>query len=174
VKKALKGDLPLMAAGKALQAELMGAPALPPASESALDAMGRVVAAFKKTTLLVAGTAMQTLGDALQHEQEVLSLVADLAIETFAAESALVRATGAATTRDGALHETAAGVVVDDAASRVERAARTALAALAEGDVLRTHLAGLRRLLKVTPVNSVRLRRQLADAAVARAGYPFA
>jgi alkylation response protein AidB-like acyl-CoA dehydrogenase len=174
VKKALKGDLPLMAAGTALQAELMGTPAMPPTSESALDAMGRAVAAFKKTTLLVAGTAMQTLGDALQHEQEVLSLVADLVIDTFAAESAVVRARAAAASRDGALHEAAAAVVVDDSAARIEHAARTALAALAEGDTLRTHLAGLRRLLKVTPVNTVRLRRQLSDAALAHAGYPFA
>ena len=174
VKKAMKGDLPLLAAGKALQAELTGPPALPPTSESTLDAMARTVAAFKKTTLLVAGTAMQTLGDALQHEQEVLSLVADLAIDTFAAESALLRARAAEAAANAGLHQAAAGVAVDDAGGRIERAARTALAAIAEGDALRTQLAGLRRLLKPTPVNTVRLRRQLADAAVSRGAYPFA
>ena len=173
VKKALKGDLPLLAAGKALQAELLGAPAMPPASESPLEAAGRTVAACRKTTLLVAGVAMQTLGDALQHEQEVLSLVADLAIQTFAADSAVLRARAAAGTA-AVLHETAALVAADDAAAGVERAARTALAALAEGDTLRTHLAGLRRVLKPAPVNTVRLRRQLADAAVAQGAYPFA
>ena len=173
VKKALKGDLPLLAAGKALQAELLGAPAMPPASESLLEAAGRAVAACRKTTLLVAGVAMQTLGDALQHEQEVLSLVADLAIQTFAADSAVLRARAAAGTA-AVLHETAALVAADDAAAGVERAARTALAALAEGDTLRTHLAGLRRVLKPAPVNTVRLRRQLADAAAAQGAYPFA
>ena len=173
VKKALRGDLPLLAAGKALQAELLGAPAMPPASESPLEAAGRAVAACRRTTLLVAGVAMQTLGDALQHEQEVLSLVADLAIQTFAADSAVLRARAAADTAAG-LHETAALVAADDAAAGVERAARTALAALAEGDTLRTHLAGLRRVLKPAPVNTVRLRRQLADAAVAQGAYPFA
>jgi len=174
VKKAIKGDLPLMAAGKALQAELMAAPAMPPTSESALEAAGRAVAAFKKVTLLVAGTAMQTYGEALQQEQEVLSLLADLAIETFAAESALLRARAAVASGRPALHEPAALVVVDDAAARIERAARMALSAMAEGDLLRTHLAGLRRLLKAPPVNTVRLRRQLADAAVAQGAYPFA
>ncbi len=173
VKKALKGDLPLLAAGKALQADLLGAPAMPPASESLLEAAGRAVAACRKTTLLVAGVAMQTLGDALQHEQEVLSLVADLAIQTFAADSAVLRARAAAGTA-AVLHETAALVAADDAAAGVERAARTALAALAEGDTLRTHLAGLRRVLKPAPVNTVRLRRQLADAAAAQGAYPFA
>ena len=173
VKKALRGDLPLLAAGKALQAELLGAPAMPPASESPLEAAGRAVAACRRTTLLVAGVAMQTLGDALQHEQEVLSLVADLAIQTFAADSAVLRARAAAGAATD-LHETAALVAADDAAAGVERAARTALAALAEGDTLRTHLAGLRRVLKPAPVNTVRLRRQLADAAVAQGAYPFA
>ena len=173
VKKALKGELPLLAAGKALQAELLGTPAMPPASESPLEAAGRAVAACRKTTLLVAGVAMQTLGDALQHEQEVLSLVADLAIQTFAADSAVLRARAAAGAAGG-LHETAALVAADDAAAGVERAARAALAALAEGDTLRTHLAGLRRVLKPAPVNTVRLRRQLADAAVAQGAYPFA
>ena len=62
---------------------------------------------------------------------------------------------------------------VNDAAGRVEIAARTALAAMAEGDTLRTLLAALRRLLKATPVNTVALRREIADAVVARAGYPF-
>jgi hypothetical protein len=56
----------------------------------------------------------------------------------------------------------------------VEIAARTALAGMAEGDTLRTMLAALRRILKVTPVNTVALRRTVADAVTARKGYPFA
>ena len=71
------------------------------------------------------------------------------------------------------LHEAAARVFVNDAASRVEVSAKTALAAMAEGDTLRTLLAALRRLLKVTPINTVLLRRRLADATVERRGYLF-
>ena len=85
----------------------------------------------------------------------------------------MLRARAAAGTA-AVLHESAARVAADDAAAGVERAARTALAALAEGDTLRTHLAGLRRVLKPAPVNTVRLRRQLADAAAAQGAYPFA
>ena len=68
----------------------------------------------------------------------------------------------------------AASVWVNDAAGRIEIAARHALAAMSEGDVLRTELAALRRLLKVTPVNTVAMRRRLADATVAKGGYLFA
>ncbi len=69
------------------------------------------------------------------------------------------------------LHAAAAGVFVHDAAQRVEMAARSVLAAMAEGDTLRTLLAALRRFLKPTPVNTVALRRLLADAAVSGRGY---
>ena len=73
----------------------------------------------------------------------------------------------------GELHAAAARVYINDAAGRVEQAARTALAAMADGDTLRTLLAALRRFLKVTPINTVQLRRLLADGAVERKAYPF-
>jgi hypothetical protein len=60
-----------------------------------------------------------------------------------------------------------------DAASRAESSARTALAAMSEGDTLRTLLAALRRLLKVAPVNTVALRRTIADAVLDRKAYVF-
>ena len=73
----------------------------------------------------------------------------------------------------GALQADATRAFVSDAAVRIETAARSAIAAMAEGDALRTHLAALRRLLKVSPVNTVAIRRRLADEAVTRAGYIF-
>ena len=80
----------------------------------------------------------------------------------------------AAASRPGAdLQADAATTYVNDAAMRIDVAARAALAALAEGDTLRTHLAALRRLLKVIPVNTVAIRRRLADAAVERGAYPI-
>jgi hypothetical protein len=65
-------------------------------------------------------------------------------------------------------------VFVNDAAGRIELAARDALAAMTEGDTLRTMLAALRRLLRVTPVNTVVLRRRIAADTTAKGGYPFA
>jgi len=116
---------------------------------------------------------MQTYGDALTDQQEVLGFAADVLIDTFAADSAVLRARDAVRTGhpQAALHETAARLFVAGAAQRVEAAAKDALAAMADGDTLRTLLAALRRVLKVAPVNAVVLRRQLAEAATARGGY---
>jgi len=172
IKKAVKGELPLMAAARALQDEILGPSAPPDTSGDVLAAERQAVAAFKKVVLLVAGTAMQRHGDALQHEQEVLSSLADIIIDAYAAESAVLRA-AAATGSDAALHVAAATVVTHEAFGRIELAARAALAALAEGDTLRTNLAALKRLLKLVPANLVTVRRALADAAVATGGYPF-
>jgi len=92
IKKALKGDLPLLAAARALQDEIMSPSAPPDAGDRVLGAELQAVAAFKKVVLFVAGTAMQRHGDALQHEQEVLSSLADIVIDAYAAESAVLRA----------------------------------------------------------------------------------
>jgi alkylation response protein AidB-like acyl-CoA dehydrogenase len=177
IRRALKGELPLIAAAKQLQDELL-APSLSSrqtGDERPLDEEMRTVAAFKKIALMVVGTAMQTYGQKLNDEQEVLGYAADILIETYAAESAAVRARAATVTdrQRTALHEAAARCYVNDAAQRVENAARSGLAAMTEGDNLRTLLAALRRLVKNTPVNTVELRRQLADATFDRRRYIF-
>ena len=176
IRRALKGDLPLIAAAKRLQDEILTPnAAIVGSSDGALDEEVRTVSAFKKVALMVLGTAMQTYGQKLNDEQEVLGYAADIIIDIYAAESAVLRARGAIAARHNLadLHEAAARAFVSDAAQRIDAAARSSLAAMAEGDTLRTLLAALRRVLKVAPVNTVALRRQLADAAVSRAGYIF-
>jgi hypothetical protein len=170
IKKALKGELPLIAAAKQLQDEIMS-PSMPPAEDGdgALVGELRACGLFKKVILLVAGTAMQRYGAKLEQVQEVLTYLADLLIDAYTAESAVLRAQSAG----GALHQAAAQIFVNDAVARVEVAAKDALAAMAEGDMLRTLTAALRRLLKATPVNTVALRRQLAAALAERRVYPF-
>jgi len=177
IRRALKGELPLIAAAKQLQDELL-APSLTSRTtgdEQSLDEEMRTVAAFKKIALMVVGTAMQTYGQKLNDEQEVLGYAADILIETYAAESAALRARAATVTdrQRVELHQAAARCYVNDAAQRVEHAARSGLAAMAEGDNLRTLLAALRRLMKNTPVNTVELRRRLADATFDRGRYIF-
>jgi alkylation response protein AidB-like acyl-CoA dehydrogenase len=175
IKRALKGDLALIPAAKALQEELMGPPAMSASDDGPFGDEQRAVESFKKVALMVLGLAMQTYGAKLNDEQEVLMHSADILMETFAAESALLRAINAKTSagRDADLQADAARVSVNDAAMRIEASARQALAATVQGDTLRTVLAGLRRLLKVTPINTVAPRRRLADEAVAKGGYPF-
>jgi alkylation response protein AidB-like acyl-CoA dehydrogenase len=174
VRRGVKGDLPLIAAARKLQDEVLS-PSLPLGDDDApLAGEARLVASFKKVALMVIGTALQTFGDRLESEQEVLSFAADVLIDTYAAESAVVRASAAMRQRHpvAALHEAAARAFVAEAAGRVEAAAKSALAATVEGDTLRTLLAALRRVLKPSPVNVVGLRRQLAEAVTER-GYIF-
>ena len=176
IRRAVKGDLPLIPAAKALQDELMGPAAMPAPDDAVLGEELRAVDAFKKTALMLFGVAMQTYGEKLTDQQEVLMHLADIAIDVFSAESATLRARAASDSKQAkaALHVDAARVFVNDAALRIDASARQALAAMAEGDTLRTMLAALRRLLKVTPVNTVVMRRRLADETVARGEYPFA
>jgi alkylation response protein AidB-like acyl-CoA dehydrogenase len=177
IRRAVKGELPLIPAAKALQDELLGPPSIPPsADEGVLAGERRAIEAFKKTALMVFGVAMQTYGQKLTDEQEVLMHLADIAIDVYGAESAVLRALAASERQDrrAALHVDAAQVFVNDAALRIEASARQALAAITEGDTLRTMLAALRRVLKVTPVNTVAARRRIADDTVSRGGYPFA
>ncbi len=174
VRRALKGDPPLIAAAKGLMDELMAPPSLDLGSDGPLAAERRAVSAIKKVGLMVLGTALQTYGEQLSEQQEVLMAAADILIDAYGAESAVARAAQARTgSAAETLHVAAARVYVNDAADRVEHSARTALAGMADGDTLRTLLAALRRLLKISPANTIALRRQLADAAVERKSYPF-
>jgi alkylation response protein AidB-like acyl-CoA dehydrogenase len=175
VRRAIKGDIPLIAAARRLQDELLS-PSLGAAGGSDDQVLGdetRTIAAFKKVALMVVGMAMQTYAEKLADQQEVLGYAADILINTYAGESAVLRARSATTTdpRRSDLHIAAARVFVHDAGLRVEAAARSALSAMAEGDMLRTLLAALRRIHKLTPVNTVALRRTLADGAVAEGKY---
>jgi hypothetical protein len=168
-RRAAKGELLLIPAAKRLMDEVLTPPSFESPSDAPLDNERRAVAGMKKVALMVLGTAMDTYRDRLADEQEVLMAAADILIETYASDSAVLRAS-----QDGGeLHGAAARVYVNDAASRVEAAAKTALAAMAEGDALRTLLAALRRFLKVTPINTVVLRRRLADASIERRTYLF-
>jgi alkylation response protein AidB-like acyl-CoA dehydrogenase len=173
MRRAVKGELALIPAATRLQDEILtpSTPSIARSEAAPLDDEARLVASFKKVVLMALGTAMQAFGDKVSDEQEVLGYAADIIIDTYASESAVLRARAAAKNHLAAQHEAAARVFVHDATIRVDAAARSALAAMAEGDTLRTLLAALRRLLKPHPVNTVALRRQLADAATAHGGY---
>jgi alkylation response protein AidB-like acyl-CoA dehydrogenase len=174
-RRSLKGDVPIIAAAKALQDELLGPAGLSSGDDSRLAEERRAVEAFKKTALMVFGLAMQTYGQKLGDQQEVLINIADIMIDVFSSESAVLRAQAQADqTPQAALHVDAARVFVNDASMRVDASARQALAAMTQGDTLRTMLAALRRLLKFVPIDTVTPRRRLADEAVSRGGYVFA
>ncbi|MSO56653.1 MAG: acyl-CoA dehydrogenase [Acidobacteria bacterium] len=162
IRRALKGDLPLLAAARRLQDEVLAAP-------GSADAP---VEAFKKVALMTLGLALQRYGDDISDQQEILTAIADIIIAVACAESAFMRAS-VCEGHLAPLHVDSAAIFINDAAARIEASAKQVFAALGEGDTLRTHLAALRRLLKVTPVDTVVRRRRLADETVRRGSYIF-
>jgi alkylation response protein AidB-like acyl-CoA dehydrogenase len=162
IRRSLKGDLPLIAAAKKLQDEILSGPG--PADDP--------IASFKKVALMMLGLALQRYGEEITEQQEVLVSIADIIIAVACAESAQLRASSA-TGPMAPFHADAAAVFMNDAAAKIETTAKQLLAAMAEGDTLRTHLAALRRLLKVTPIDTVSRRRRIADETVRRGSYIF-
>jgi alkylation response protein AidB-like acyl-CoA dehydrogenase len=174
-RRAARGDLGLISAARQLQDELLAPPSLAGEAAAPLGEERRSVESFKKACVMLFGLAMQQYRESLADQQEVLLYLADMLIDTYAAESAVLRAARAIDTQrtDAALHAGAARLFVNDAALRIDASARQALAAMFEGDMLRTMIGGLRRLFRQLPINTVVLRRTLADEAVARRQYPF-
>jgi alkylation response protein AidB-like acyl-CoA dehydrogenase len=175
IRRAMKGDLPVFAKALALLDELTSGPSLE-ADEGFLAAEARMVAGAKKVALMCLGTAVQKLGEALKDEQEVLGHFADIAMATYGLESALLRARKRAATRgedEARLQEAAVRCYAQDAMDRIETSARRLLAAVEEGDTLRALLAALKRFTRREVCNTVALRRQVADAAIERVGYPL-
>ena len=175
MRRALKGGLPLIPAG----AEAPGGAAdaiagRAPGATAPFDPERRAIAAMKKVALMVLGTAMQTYGEKVADEQEVLSWTADILIGRYAAESALLaRVQPARAPKAGDCTPMPRASASTTPRIRVEAAARKALAAMVEGDMLRTLLAALRRVMKVTPVNTVALRRRIVDAVLMRMRIRF-
>jgi alkylation response protein AidB-like acyl-CoA dehydrogenase len=153
-----------------------------PTFEGPLAPERAAVAATRTVTLLLAGTAVQQFGAALEEEQEVLAGLADLAIDLFAMESAVERADAAArAARPGtmapglsapAVHLDLARLVVAERATAVEGRARSLAASVAEGDEARTLAAGIRRLMRSEPIDRIALARRIGAAVKARTGYP--
>ncbi|HEU4797489.1 MAG TPA: acyl-CoA dehydrogenase family protein [bacterium] len=174
LRRAQRGRLDLIPAAMAIAQEIMS-PALGDGTGTGpLAEEQRLVAMVKKAALFAAGVAVQKYLEAIEEQQEVLAAIADLVIETFAMESGLLRALKAVE-RDGS--DAAAAkvamirVYINDALPRVDAYAKTVLASVDEGDTLRTELAGLRRFLRYTPINTVALRREIADRLITQGRY---
>ncbi len=177
LKRAMKGGLPLLAAAKQLQDELLAGPSFDmDEDDSPLAAERKLAAGSKKVALMVLGSAAQKYMMALQEQQMILCWAADIIIETFLMDSAIAR-TAKLVARDGeAKHQAAIDATrlyVHDSINRVEVAAKNALAAIADGDELRMMLAALRRFVKHDPINTAVILERLADKVVEAGGYLF-
>ncbi|AEG33310.1 Butyryl-CoA dehydrogenase [Thermus thermophilus SG0.5JP17-16] len=163
LRRALKGQLPLIQAAQKLQKEL-----LEPSFEEPEDVELHQIAGLKKLALMVAGLAVQKYGQQVEEEQEVLGAVADILIDAYAAESALLRAR-----RLGGVAQAMTRIYLVQALDRAQSLALSVLPRLVEGDEARVVYSAARRLTKHEPADLVALRREVAEAVLEAQGYPI-
>ncbi|MGN7469473.1 acyl-CoA dehydrogenase family protein [Brevibacillus sp. SAFN-007a] len=173
VKKAMKGELPLLQAATSLQAELMSY--YPEEIEDAPLALEKhLLSMTRKIILMVAGSALMKYQQAISKEQELLAFAADMLIELYAMDS-IVKRTEKAIAANGLEAEqqklALTAVYVHEAFDRIEAWAKEALAAMEEGDELRLRLSILKKLTRRTPINTVALKRAIADHVIEAGGY---
>ncbi|MET6998895.1 acyl-CoA dehydrogenase family protein [Chitinophaga defluvii] len=176
LKRAMKGKLDLMGPAMNVMKELMSIPDFGNDDDTAFSKEKKLVTNFKKAILMVAGGAAQKLMTKLEHEQEILMDIADMAIETFVVESALLRLiklTEKGGEAAAALQTDMVQTYIADAADRINKSGKNAINAFAEGDEQRMMLLGLKRFTKTDPYNTKDARRRIADKLIAENKYPF-
>ena len=177
VKRAMKGELNLMPAAMAVGKEIMSIPDFNSEEEEGiLMAEKKVVKNLKKATLMIAGAALQKFMTAFEHEQEIIMNLADMMIELYVAESALLRVEKLIGVRGEAaceLQKDAAMIYLHTAVDKVNTAGKTAITSFAQGDELRVMLMGLKRFTKIEPMNLKNARRRIAEASIEKNGYLF-
>ncbi len=176
LKRAMGGRLDLMGPAMAVQKELMSIPDFSEEDDILFAKERKLVANFKKAILMVSGAAVQKLMMKIESEQEVLMSIADMAIETFNAESVLLRVMKL-TEQQGEektkLQQQMMQTYLYDAADKINKSGKDAINAFAEGDEQRMILMGLKRFTKAAPFNSKEARRNIADKMIAEGKYCF-
>src|SRR5205807_6948224 len=173
LKRAMSGQLPLMPAIKQLMDEVLSG-TKDEVEDGPLAEERKLVANAKKMGLFAAGVATQKYMQAIQDQQEIMGAIANMAMETYAMESAVLRAQKLVA-RNGesgaALAIAMTRVYAAQAMERIESAARMTIAAASEGDMLRSQMAILRRLCKYEPFNTVALRQHIAEKVLETGKY---
>jgi alkylation response protein AidB-like acyl-CoA dehydrogenase len=170
MKSALSGKLALLPAAQALMDEIL-TPQMAgfDDDDAVLAAEQKLAGNAKKVALMTLGTAAQKYMMKLGDQQEVLMGIADIIIDTYAMECAILRAQKLVASQGedaAARYIEMTRVFCNDAVERIEARAKNTLAAMAEGDELRTLLAALRRFTKLTPMNTVVARQRIADVMI--------
>jgi alkylation response protein AidB-like acyl-CoA dehydrogenase len=174
MKRAMAGVLPLIPAAMKLADEVLAGPSFEEAPSGDFAEEERCLAQAKKIFLLAAGSAVQKYREQLADRQEIVAALANIAMDLYGMESSLRRAQKSAASRgETGVMADAARVYIYDAMDRIEKEARTALAATVDGDMLLTQMAVLRRFAKHSPLDTIAIRRRIADAVLAQDRYPF-
>lgn len=176
LKRAMKGRLDLMGAAMTVSKELVSIPDFGSSDDTPFSAERKAVAQFKKAILMTAGAAVQKLMTKMEHEQEIIMNIADMAIETFHAESALLRAMKLVELKGEVACQfelDIARTYIYDAADHINKFGKDAINAFADGDEQRMMLLGLKRFTKVDPFNSKQAKRRIADKLISDKKYPL-
>lgn len=174
MKRAMSNQLALMPAIKKLMDEVLSGPSMAEPLEGVLAPERTMLANAKKAGLMCAGVATQKYMMALQDQQEIMGALADMIIEAFAMESAILRTMKLAQRNGEASAQHAIDmtrVYVAGAMDKIESNARKVLAACAEGDMLRTQMAIVRRLFKYEPIDTIAVRQKVADRVIEAGKY---
>ncbi|MGI8583177.1 MAG: acyl-CoA dehydrogenase family protein, partial [Chitinophagaceae bacterium] len=174
LKRAMKGKLDLMGPAMNVQKELMSVPEFENDDDSAFANERKAIVQMKKAILMTAGAAVQKLMQNLQNEQEVLMNIADMMIETFVAESILLRVIKMTDKNGEAASQNQIDMMrcyLNDAIDKVNKFGKEAINAFAVGDEQRMMLLGLKRFTKSEPFNSKDARRRIADKLITEGKY---
>jgi alkylation response protein AidB-like acyl-CoA dehydrogenase len=176
LKRAMKGELDLMGPAQKVAAELVGIPEFAEVDETLFAYEKKLVGNFKKAILLTAGAAVQKLMTSLSKEQEVIMNIADMAIETYVAESTLLRVEKMVSMKGEAACEAQIAIArsyINSACDRIWVDGKEALNSFGEGDELRMMLMGLKRYTKQEPFNAKNTRQTIAQKLIAENKYCF-
>lgn len=176
LKRAMKGRLDIMGPAMAVSKELMSIPEFGNGEDTPFAKEKKIIQNFKKAILMTAGAAVQRLMAKLEQEQEILMNIADMAIVTFVAESALLRAWKLTDQRGSdasAFELDIMRTYLYDAADSIQKSGRDAINAFADGDEQRMLLLGLKRFTKTEPFNSKASRRRIAERLTNDNKYPL-
>jgi len=172
LKRATSGQLPLMPAIKKLMDDVISGTTADDDVNDFFMEERKLVASAKKLALFASGSASQKYMQAIQDQQEIMGAIADMVIETYAMESALLRAQKLAARNGQAdLAMAMTQVYLNGAIERIESQAKKVIAAVSDGDMLRTQIAIVRRLAKHDPFDTVRLRQQIAKKLIETVKY---
>lgn len=174
LRRALKGELDLMGPAMKVANELMSIPEMKEASEHPLGNERDLLAGFKKSILMVAGAAVQKLMQTLSKEQEVLMNIADMAIQTYLAESVLLRVEKLIEKRGAENCQIEIAIVKThfyDTADKLEKYAKDAVLSFADGDEARIMLTGIKRFTKNAPINPKETRQMIAQKLIDTNAY---
>ena len=174
LKRAMKGELGLLQAGKALQEEILNPQMSFDEDDSTLAAEMKLAQNAKKIALMIVGTAAQKYGAELQTQQEILMNAADIIMGAYAMETSILRAQKLAGKGNATDQIAMAQVFCNDTIQKIEMAARNTITAMSEGDEGKMLLVALKRFTKNNaPVNTIKARQQIADTLIAANKYVF-